>query len=222
MESSVNSQSTNQDSDAVIGGYVTLDGEDYYRIANSHLMPDFFMSLVGAGDHWMFISSNGAVTAGRQNADQALFPYGADDQISSARGDNGPTTLVRMTIDGQPHLWEPFAPHSAGADRFRRNLYKNPLGNKLIFEEVNETLRHSPSATAGPSAGASASSAPVGWRTLAREPRSLELLDGLKNVLPYGVGSEFLMRYSNLANAYKKSELIPHIKPRAILFELDP
>ena len=37
---------------------------------------------------------------------------------------------------------------------------------------------------------------------------ALELLDGLRNVLPYGVGSEFMMRFSNLANAYKKSELL--------------
>ncbi|MGI9239152.1 MAG: hypothetical protein ACR2RV_00030, partial [Verrucomicrobiales bacterium] len=35
------------------------------------------------------------------------------------------------------------------------------------------------------------------------------LLDGLQNLLPYGLGSEFLMRFSNLANAYKRSELVP-------------
>ena len=67
----------------VDGGYVSLDGETYYQIANSHLMDDFFMSLVGAGDHWMFVSSNGALTAGRRDPDLALFPYAADDQILS-------------------------------------------------------------------------------------------------------------------------------------------
>ena len=61
----------------VTGEYVSLDGEQYYRIANHHLMDDFFMSLVGASDHWMFISSNGALTAGRRNADRGAFPVRA-------------------------------------------------------------------------------------------------------------------------------------------------
>ncbi len=58
----------------VSGSYVELDGERYYRIANSHCMPEFMMSLVGSSDHWMFISSAGALTAGRCNPDIALFP----------------------------------------------------------------------------------------------------------------------------------------------------
>ncbi len=198
----------------VTGDYVLLDGEDYFRIANNHLMPDFFMSLVGASDHWMFISSSGALTAGRRDPDLALFPYAPDDQIETARAVTGPCTLVRVTTseaserDDRSELWEPFALHSAGAARFHRNLYKTPLGNKLVFEEINESLH-------------------LGFRyrwafsrrfgfvrscrleNIGREPCSLELLDGLKNVLPYGVGSDFLMRFSNLANAYKKSELVP-------------
>ncbi|MCH1502289.1 MAG: hypothetical protein L7V86_01780, partial [Verrucomicrobiales bacterium] len=110
----------------VIGEYTSLDGEEYYQIANSHLMTDFFMSLVGAGDHWMFVSSNGALTAGRRNADLALFPYAADDQISTARTQTGVITMIRSAAG----LWEPFAAHPAGTDRTRRNLYKTPLGNK--------------------------------------------------------------------------------------------
>ena len=121
----------------VTGGYVSLDGERYFRITNSHRMEDFFMSLVGAGDHWMFVSSNGALTAGRRNADNALFPYASDDKISAGRAETGSLTLVRSG----GRLWEPFAPHAAGADRVRRNLYKTPLGNKLVFEEINESLQ---------------------------------------------------------------------------------
>lgn len=192
----------------VTGESVSLDGEDYYRIANSHLMADFFMSLVGASDHWMFISSQGALTAGRRNADLALFPYAADDQISAARAESGPTTLVRMEVDGQAHLWEPFAAHSAGADQVRRNLYKTPLGNKLVLEELNESLRLTFRYcwTFSQRFGFVRS---CRLENTGSEPRSLELLDGLRNVLPSGVGSEFLLRFSNLANAYKKSELVP-------------
>ena len=187
----------------VTGDYVTLDSERYYRIANSHLMPDFFMSLVGASDHWMFISSNGALTAGRCDPDSALFPYGSDDQISAARSETGPITLVRTGQD----LWEPFAPHSVNTDVIRRNLFKTPLGNKLVFAEINETrqlaFRYR-----------WAFSERFGFvrtcrlQNTSNQPRLLQVLDGLRNVLPYGVGSEFMLRFSNLGNAYKKNELL--------------
>ena len=200
--------STTHEHSDVTGEYVVLDGEQYYRIANSHLMSDFFMSLVGASDHWMFVSSNGALTAGRQNADNALFPYAADDQISIARSETGSMTLFRVDQgEGTHSLWEPFAPHVAGQDRFVRNLYKTPLGNKLVFEEINQTLNLAFRYrwTFSEKFGFVRSCV---LQNLGDTPASLELLDGLRNVLPYGVSSEFMMRFSNLANAYKKSELV--------------
>ena len=185
----------------VTGDFVSLDGETYYRISNCHQMPDFFMSLVGAGDHWMFVASNGALTAGRRNPDLALFPYAADDQISAARGNTGSATLIRSDAE----LWQPFDSR-AGVD-IRRNLYKTPLGNKLVFEEVNEKLQLTYRYRW-------AFSQRFGFvRTChlvnhGPTSKALDLLDGIQNVLPYGVGSDFMMRFSNLANAYKKNELL--------------
>lgn len=199
--------------DAVDGSYVLFEGEQYFRIANSHLMPDFFMSLVGASDHWMFVSSNGALTAGRQNSDNSLFPYSSDDQISATRRLTGPTTLIRV---GEPErwglgepvaLWEPFAEQQNGF-QIRRNLYKTPLGNKLIFEEINDTLKLA-------FRYRWAFSEKFGFvRSCCLENRgseacSFELLDGFRNLLPHGLGTEFQMRFSNLGNAYKKNELLP-------------
>jgi len=55
---------------ASVGGkHVTLDGEAFYQIANYDCMRPFFMSIVSGGDHWMFISSTGALTAGRRHPD---------------------------------------------------------------------------------------------------------------------------------------------------------
>ncbi|MCR9197979.1 MAG: hypothetical protein NXI04_05015 [Planctomycetaceae bacterium] len=184
--------------------YVSLDGETYFRISDSHLMPEFFMSLVGASDHWMFVSSYGALTAGRCDPDNALFPYASDDQLSVARSATGSTTLIRVHYE-DADIWQPFAAHAAGTDAVRRFLYKTPLGDRLVFEEVHESL------------GLTfryqwAFSEKFGFVRSCRlentgdQSRSLELLDGLQNVLPYGVGSDFMMRFSNLANAYKKSE----------------
>ncbi len=190
----------------VIGEYVELDCEPYYRISNSHKMADFFMSVVGADNHWMFVSSAGAVTAGRRNPDQALFPYGADDQISKARAFTGPATFVRLASDA-PKVWQPFGSEVRSPWSLRRNLYKNALGNRLVFEEHNQSLglvfRYR-----------WAFSHRFGFvrschlENLGDASRDLEILDGLQDVLPHGVGSNFLMRFSNLANAYKKTELL--------------
>ena len=192
------------DNSQVTGGYVSIDGELFYQIANSHLMPEFFMSLVGSSDHWMFVSSDGALTAGRCDPDSALFPYVSDDQISVARSVTGPVTILR--IEGEK-IWEPFAAQRYDFDSCVRNVYKNPLGTRLVFEEINESLELS-------FRYQWAFSEKFGFvrqchlQNNGALPRSIELLDGLQNVLPYGVASEFILRFSNLANAYKKSELI--------------
>ena len=191
------------------GEYVDLDGERYFRIANSHLMPEFFMSLVGVSDHWMFISSYGALTAGRCDPDSALFPYASDDQISVARRDTGPLTLMRVedSSAGDCVLWEPFEDSTTPSVRITRNLYKTPLGNKLVFEEVNDALqltfryRWTFSEKFGFVRSCSLENHGL-------QSRAIDLLDGLQNILPYGVGSDFMMRFSNLANAYKKNELL--------------
>ena len=94
--------------DPVKGKQVTLAGEAFYQIANYDRMRPFFMTVVSDADHWLFISSNGALTAGRKDPDHALFPYYTDDRIHDSQGQTGSTTLLRVRRDGQDHLWEPF------------------------------------------------------------------------------------------------------------------
>ena len=78
------------------GEYTFLDGEDFFVIRNYDLMPPFFMSVVSANDHWLFISSNGALSAGRVNPENALFPYYTDDKITDSVGITGASILFRV------------------------------------------------------------------------------------------------------------------------------
>lgn len=68
----------------VEGAFVDLHGERFYRIGNVDRMPTFFMTLVGASDLWMFVASNGGLTAGRVDAESSLFPYATHDKIIEA------------------------------------------------------------------------------------------------------------------------------------------
>src|SRR4030042_5377768 len=79
---------------AVEGGYVHLLGEDYYKITNYDAMPPFFMSIVSDSDHWLFISSTGGLTAGRINADSAIFPYYTEDKITENSEHTGSKTIL--------------------------------------------------------------------------------------------------------------------------------
>ena len=66
----------------VKGKEIIVNGESFYKISNSDFMRPFFMSIVSNSDHWMFISSNGSLTAGRKNSNNAIFPYYTDDKIT--------------------------------------------------------------------------------------------------------------------------------------------
>src|SRR6516164_8928563 len=94
---------------AVHGQRVALWGEDFYKIAHYDSLRPFFMSLVSPGDHWMFISSTGGLTAGRRNPDLALFPYYTDDKIHDGAEFTGSKTVIRARRGGRSLLWEPFS-----------------------------------------------------------------------------------------------------------------
>ncbi|RPI02790.1 MAG: hypothetical protein EHM72_03305 [Calditrichaeota bacterium] len=192
----------------VSGQYVELNGEKYYQIANYDQMAPFFISLVSSSDHWMFISSNGACTAGRKNPDNALFPYYTDDKIHDQLDISGGKAIIYVQNGEKRFLWEPFSPHHSGLYRVQKNLYKNVYGNKLLFEEINLDLgivfrtawltsekfgfiRHSLISNFG------------------KKPVTINLLDGIQNILPAGIERRFQMEYSTLADGYKKNELQP-------------
>ena len=192
----------------VEGRVVVLNGEEFYRIANCDGLRPFFLSIVSSADHWMFISSNGALTAGRRNPDLALFPYYTDDKIHDSAEFTGPKTILIVERVGKRYLWEPFSERARGIYRVHRNLYKNFRGNKIVFEEANDdlglTFRYGWT-----------SSEQFGWvrqsalASSAGSSLKVRLLDGLQNLLPTGIGSQFQLEKSTLIDAYKKNELLP-------------
>ncbi len=186
----------------VEGGLTDVGGEPHYRIVNYDAMPPFLMSLVSDSDHWMFVSSTGALTAGRRDPDHALFPYYTDDRIHDSQDQTGAKTII--FVGGR--LWEPFSGRYEGVYRITRSLYKSVWGNSILFEETNHDL------------GLVFTSA---WMTSERfgfvrraslrnigteDAERVEILDGIQNLLPPGLTRRFQMEYSTLADGYKESE----------------
>jgi len=190
----------------VSGEFVTFGGERYYAIRNVDGMAPFFISVISSADHWLFVSSTGGLTAGRVSPETALFPYIPVDRVHESFSHTGPKTVLRISADGHPQLWEPFNRDCEARFDVSRNLYKNVLGNKLCFEEVNHDLQLTFRYTW-------MTSDRFGFvrhcelRNTGKRPVKVDVLDGLQNILPAGTPLLAQTNTSNLVDAYKWTEL---------------
>ncbi|WP_350287433.1 hypothetical protein [uncultured Croceitalea sp.] len=187
--------------------YIQIDNEGFYKIANSDALRPFFMSIVSDSNHWMFISSNGGLSAGRKNSDYALFPYYTDDKITESFDTTGSKSIFQVNISGKKRIWEPFSNRYTGVFDITRNLYKNEHGNKVLFEEVNHDLK----LTFQYQWNSSDRYGFVRKSTLINQNDNvveINVLDGLQNIMPYGVVASTQQGSSNLVDAYKRTELI--------------
>ncbi|WP_440887421.1 hypothetical protein [Vibrio sp. WZ-1] len=192
---------------AVEGRFVDLDGERYYKISHVDQMNPFFISVVSASDHWLFISSTGSLSAGRIRPENALFPYKSVDHIHENAENTGSKTIIKVAREQGVAMWEPFNRHHDGLYQVERHLYKNTIGDKIVFEELNHTLKLK---------------FQYSWNTseefgfvrrsqitdLSGTTREIELIDGLQNLLPSGAPLSALQTRSALVDAYKWNELL--------------
>lgn len=183
-----------------------INGEMFFQITNNDEMRPFFMSIVSDSNHWMFISSNGGLSAGRKNAEFSLFPYYTDDKITESSDITGSKSIFKVTKDNQEYLWEPLAERSQGKYNTSQNLYKNTFGNKIRFEEINHDL----DLTFSYEWNSADDYGFVRKSTLTNNGKSsvkVELVDGIQNILPASIGSDVQNASSNLVDAYKRNEL---------------
>lgn len=187
--------------EALASGLDDIDGIAHYRVVGVERMAPFLMSVVSDGDRWMFVSSSGALTAGRRDATQSLFPYVTDDRLHAEGGSTGPVTLLRIG----DRVWQPFAPLlEPGAIR---SIAKTVLSDSVVFEETltDLDLTFSSRWSTADQFGF------VRTATLRNDSLTqvvVDVADGLLNVLPHGMEPIVYQRLSNLTHAYKRSEVV--------------
>ena len=190
----------------VAGSLVEQSAEPWYCITNFDRMAPFLITLPSASDHWMFVSSTGALTCGRRSADHALFPYVTDDKLHDAASHTGPKTIILVERQHQSLLWEPFSGALDGIYSLQRNLYKSANGGKLMFEEINHdlSLRFLYYWQLSPRFGfVRHARLESRWKY----PIRTRVLDGFQNILPAGVPAKMQNERSTLVDAYKVNEL---------------
>jgi len=197
---------SNEKNKSVSMELVSIDDENFYKIKNHDKMRPFFMSIVSDSNHWLFISSNGGLTAGRKNAEFALFPYYTDDKITEFADITGSKSVFQIELDNQKYIWEPFSERFNDKYNISRNLYKNTYGNKIIFEEIHHDFQlvfryqwNSSNAFGFVKKSELINNSENNY--------TITLLDGIQNILPQGVNSDLQATTSNLVDAYKRSEL---------------
>ena len=181
---------------------VDMFGDRYYQIANNESLMPFFMSLVSSSDHWFYIASNGGLSVGRRNASSALFPYYPADKIIDLAHCTGPRTHFHLPKLGA--RWNPFSRSSESATE---SIYLNESNSSVMFEEwePNLQLRFRYRWNTSRQYGFVRSCELVNE---SGEELEIRVLDGLLNVLPAGLEYRFQQRFSNLGDAYKKSEFL--------------
>ena len=179
-----------------------------YKIDNIDRLAPFLMSITSSDNHWMFISSNGSLTAGREKADLALFPYVTDNLIHTSLNTTGPFTIVRTKLKKNQgeYIWRPLS-YLPAQESVQRNLYKDAIGDTIVFEEVN----HSLGLTFRYQWLTSTKFGFIKRTSIVNHSQNnleLDITDGLQNILPAGLDVQTQQSLSNLSNAYKHSEII--------------
>ncbi len=193
---------TLKDSMAKHEGFIVTEQGLWYSIDSFDEIEPFLMSIVSPDDLWMFISSTGGLTAGRKNADHALFPYYTSDKITENFPNTGSQTIIRI----DESTWQPFSLGYEKNSNIKRTLYKHETGNRIMFCEFNESyqleFRY-----------AWASSPRYGWvrsaslHNASGHARQIQLLDGVQNIVPANVSVKLQTNLSNLVDAYRLQEL---------------
>ena len=184
--------------------FVIEDGTEFYKISGFDKIKPFLFTLASAGDIWIYLSTNGGVTAGRRTSDNALFPYVPEDVLHHST-DTGAKTLIRARFAEKSYLWQPFDISPIRRFETERNIYKSVLGNSVIFEEKNITL----SLTFRCRWQISDKYGIVRTSSLLSSGSALgaDVLDGFVNLLPYGISEAVQKASSCMADGYKTAEL---------------
>ena len=188
---------------AMQGGFVEDEDETWYRIDGYDAQAPFFIALASDSDVWAFISTAGSLAAGRRDAEGAFFPYETVDRIHLRWEHTGPRTWIRILEDERVELWQPFAPRCRGGAG-ERSVWKNLSGTRLRLRESHPSGRlvFQHEWSTGPGLGLVRTARLVA----PRGPVQVQLLDGLLNLIPPGVGVKHATTMSSLTDAYKWNE----------------
>lgn len=198
------------------GRFVEEGGETWYAIDTLEPAPPFFVALASDSDLWAFVSTAGSLAAGRRDAEGAFFPYETVDRIHQRWEHTGPRTWVRLREGDITSLWQPLACHALDAGP--RSVWKNLAGTRLRLREEHPSGRLLFEQEWSSADGLGLVRTARLRATAAGAALQAEVLDGVRNLVPPGVGVAHATTMSSLTDAYKWNE--SHLGGRLALYTL--
>lgn len=185
--------------------FVNINGKEYCKISDYDQIKPFLFTLATSSDLWIHLSTYGGITAGRESSNASVFPYVPEDILHHSN-DTGSKTLVKVFIEGEEFLWQPFDAAVIPMYDIQRNIYKSAFGEEVIFEEINKSL----DITFRTKWQTSNKFGFVRTSELECNNKSVtvDVLDGLVNIMPYGVSEAMQRENSCMVDGYKRSEMM--------------
>jgi hypothetical protein len=183
------------------------DGQHYTVVEDYDRIAPFFCALTTDAGLWLYVSSTGGLTCGREDPDGAILPYGPVDKIHDSISHSGPVAILRWRTGAGWRHWQPFNCDCTAPGGTRR-LLKNTLGTRIVFTESLPAgdLLFSAAWTLSERFGLIRE---CRLRNTGAQHRQVGLLHGLRNVLASGMTRSLQDTYSCLADAYKQNEIRP-------------
>lgn len=190
----------------VKGSFVSFMNDTFYKIENYDEMDNFFMSITSSSDIWNFCWSQGGITAGRVDSNNAVFPYYTADKVFDARSYTGSFTALRVCGENKDNYWQPFYDQGKDLYNINRNIYKNSTGTKVYFEEVNNDLKLT-FLYGWTSSDRYGLVRHVSIKNTSNKNITVRILDGCQNIMSSCTTSDFQNENSILLDAYKKTDI---------------
>ncbi|MBN2069652.1 MAG: hypothetical protein JW739_08460 [Opitutales bacterium] len=184
------------------------DNEHGFTIRRYDHMDPFLIHLPSSSNHWIYAGSNGAISAGKGNPGKSLFPYYTQDKLFDMADAAGSLCLLRgIDKNGQNYLLEAFKKGAVTEQTIERNLIKSSSGSALTFEEIHRERGLIIQCTWSSSENYGLLHS-LTVKNTGKSPLECDILFGIHNIMPAGLTDQFQNEFSNLADAYKRCELI--------------
>jgi len=116
---------------------ILIEKEKFLKISDAELMPDFFMSITSSFNHWIYIDSNGSLSAEEKDSKNAIFPFYENDNLIKSAKIFGNKGILRIETGQKTYNSERFPKRFFNKNRQKREGHKDLFINKILFKQGN-------------------------------------------------------------------------------------
>lgn len=197
---------------------IAFDELGRFLIDDYHTQRPFSSFLPGIAGEWgvplwaFYVNrGQGLASLGIENKDQAILEFLPANKAYRQTAYQGFRTFLKLEREGNPTLYEPFAPWSPGSPRRQMQIGMNELGLTELSEWAG--LKSEVLYFILPDEPFAGLVRTLQIRNISQGSLSLQLLDGLPALIPYGADNGALKHVGRTIEAWMQVENLPEKVP---------